>query len=480
MSAPLHSIGICPVCGAGLCGVRVYEGGEAGIYPLAICDECEAIWTEPDLDRKPIFPDPEDARSPVDGQPLWGESSHWADLQEIAFVGWDDHIESELSYHDPDSAADEKLTPNSLTSTSASPSSLDPNAAKHGQANATGADAEGSKPSTKFSKTKRAVVCYPVTDDCLRRIRQAAGDEYEVVNAGQERVDELLPTADIFIGHAKVPVDWDRVLRAGRLRWIQSSAAGLDHCLVPGVIDSDIVVCSASGLFAPQVAEQTFALLMGLLRRIRLFTEATRKREFIRLPTDDLRGKTVGIVGLGGNGRYIAKMLAPWGVRILATDFYPSMKPAEVERLDSPEGLPRLLAESDIVILALPLNASTESLFNESTFALMRPGSYLVNVARGGVVSEAALVAALDSGHIAGAGLDVTEVEPLPEESLLWDRSNVLITPHVGAQSYRRISDTTDLVCENLKRYRRGVHTWNKVDKRLGFPHPSIVWHPGV
>jgi D-3-phosphoglycerate dehydrogenase len=132
------------------------------------------------------------------------------------------------------------------------------------------------------------------------------------------------------------------------------------------------------------------------------------------------------------------------------------------------------------VILALPLNASTESLFNESTFALMRPGSYLVNVARGGVVSEAALVAALDSGHLAGAGLDVTEVEPLPEESLLWDRSNVLITPHVGAQSYRRISDTTDLVCENLKRYRRGVHTWNKVDKRLGFPHPSIVWHPGV
>jgi D-3-phosphoglycerate dehydrogenase len=110
----------------------------------------------------------------------------------------------------------------------------------------------------------------------------------------------------------------------------------------------------------------------------------------------------------------------------------------------------------------------------------MRPGSYLVNVARGGVVSEAALVAALDSGHLAGAGLDVTEVEPLPEESLLWDRSNVLITPHVGAQSYRRISDTTDLVCENLKRYRRGVHTWNKVDKRLGFPHPSIVWHPGV
>ncbi len=108
----------------------------------------------------------------------------------------------------------------------------------------------------------------------------------------------------------------------------------------------------------------------------------------------------------------------------------------------------------------------------------MKPGSYLINVARGAVVSEAALVAALDSGHLAGAGLDVTEVEPLPAESQLWDRTNVLITPHVGAQSARRVPDTTDLVCENLRRYRSGLSLWNVVDKRLGFPHPSVIWRP--
>jgi len=324
----------------------------------------------------------------------------------------------------------------------------------------------------------RAVLCYPVTESCINKIRLAAGD-FEVVNAGQERIDELLPTADVFIGHAKVPVDWERALRSKRLRWIQSSAAGLDHCLVPGVIESDIVVCSASGLFAPQVAEQTFALLMGLLRRIRLFTEATANRDFTRQPTDDLRGKTIGIVGLGGNGRFISRMLSPWGVRIIATDHYPDQRPQEVSELWGADQLPRLLSQSDIVILTLPLNDSTHGLFDSAMIGQMKRGSYLINVARGAVVLEESLVAALDSGQIAAAGLDVTEVEPLAPESQLWDRTNVLITPHVGAQSFRRVSDTTDLVCENLRRYRQGLTPWNVVDKRLGFPHPSVVWRPG-
>jgi len=321
----------------------------------------------------------------------------------------------------------------------------------------------------------RIVLCYPITDQCLSRIQAAAGDA-AVIDAGQARIDELLPTADIFIGHAKVPVNWDRVLKAGRLRWIQSSAAGLDHCLVPGVIDSDIIVSSASGLFAAQVAEQTFALMMGLLRRIRLFTEATKKREFIRLPTDDLRCKTVGIVGLGGNGRMIARMLAPWDVKIIATDYYPDECPAEVSELMAADQLDTLLRRSDIVILTLPLNETTEGLFDASRLKNMRRGSYLINVARGSVVVESALVDAIASGHIAGAGLDVTEIEPLPLSSLLWDHSSVLITPHVGAQSARRVSDTTTLVCENLRRYWAGQPLWNVVDKRLGFPHPSKVW----
>ncbi|WP_146460672.1 D-2-hydroxyacid dehydrogenase [Rubripirellula tenax] len=321
----------------------------------------------------------------------------------------------------------------------------------------------------------RIVLCYPVNDKHIAQI-QAAAPDAEIVNAGQERVDELLPTAEVFIGHAKVPVDWDRVLEAGRLRWIQSSAAGLDHCLVPGVIESDIVVSSASGLFAPQVAEQTFALLLGLLRQLPLFFRAESKREFVRLPTDDLRGKTVGIVGMGGNGRMLVKMLAPWDVRMIATDYYPVDAPKEVEHLWPADKLDLLLSESDIVILTLPLFAETLGLFDRARIAKMRPGSYLINVARGSIVVESALVEALASGHLAGAGLDVTEVEPLAETSLLWDDAKVIITPHVGAQSSRRVDDSTDLACINLRRYLSGQEPYNRVDKKLGFPHPSVVY----
>ncbi|MCC9602713.1 D-2-hydroxyacid dehydrogenase [Stieleria sp. JC731] len=322
----------------------------------------------------------------------------------------------------------------------------------------------------------RIVLCYPVGERHIKQIRAAAPD-YEVINAGQEKIDELLPTAEIFIGHAKVPVNWDRVLDAGKLRWIQSSAAGLDHCLVPGVIANDqITVSSASGLFAPQVAEQTFSLLFGVIRRAPLFFRAERKREFVRLPTDDLRGKTVGIVGLGGNGRALARMLSPWDVRIVATDYYPVDCPPEVDELWPADELDVLLEQSDVVILALPLNRSTRGLFDEERFSKMKRGSYLINVARGAIVQEAALCAALESGHLAGAGLDVTEVEPLPEDSLLWDDPKVMISPHVGAQSNRRVDDSTNMTAINLKRYQAGLPVYNRVDKQLGFPHPSAAY----
>ena len=324
----------------------------------------------------------------------------------------------------------------------------------------------------------RIVLCYPVQERHLDQIQSAAPDA-EIVNASQERIDDVLPTADIFIGHAKVPVDWDRVLAAGRLKWIQSSAAGLDHCLVAGVVDSDIVVSSASGLFAPQVAEQTFSLLFGLLRKAPLFFRAQHQREFIRLPTDDLRGKTVGIVGMGGNGRMLAQMLAPWEVKLVATDYFPVDAPSELRHFWNSDQLDELLAVSDIVLLTLPLNDQTKGLFDSNRIAKMRSGALLINVARGPVVVEKDLVAALNAGHLSGAGLDVTEAEPLPPESLLWDDPRVMISPHVGAQSSRRVDDTTDFACMNLKRFLNGQLPYNRVDKKLGFPHPSVVWRPG-
>jgi phosphoglycerate dehydrogenase-like enzyme len=318
----------------------------------------------------------------------------------------------------------------------------------------------------------RIVLCYPIEHRPYEQI-QAAAAGHELVDAGQERIATELLAADIFCGHAKVPVPWAEVVRQGRLKWIQSSAAGLDHCLTPETIASDIVVTSASGLFADQVAEQTLALLLGLLRGLPVFFRAQQKREFIRRPTLDLHRATVGIVGLGGNGTRLAEVLRPFKTRIIATDMFADQRPACVDALWPADQLDRLLAESDIVILCVPLNVQTQGMIGAAQLARMKRGAILINVARGPVVVERDLIAALRSGHLAGAGLDVTEVEPLPVDSPLWVLPNVIITPHVGAQSHRRADDTTDLVCENLRRYFAKRPLLNLVDKRLGFPTPA-------
>ena len=318
----------------------------------------------------------------------------------------------------------------------------------------------------------RIVLCYPVEPKHIERIA-AAMPGAEVIDAGQEHIaEELLGMgADIFCGHAKVPVDWDAVVRQGRLRWIQSSAAGMDHCLVPSVIRSDIVVSSASGILADQVGEHTIALVTGWHRSLPVFFQAQQKKEFIRRPTRDLTRSTVGIVGLGGNGRRLARMLQAFETRTLATDLFPVDKPDCVETLWPADRLDDLLRASDVVVLCLPLNDSTRGMFNAETLLKMKRGSLLVNMARGPIVIADDLVVALEAEYLAGAVLDVTDPEPLPPESRLWDLPNVMITPHVGGQSRWRIDTMTELFCRNLRRWREERPLINYLaDKQLGFP----------
>jgi phosphoglycerate dehydrogenase-like enzyme len=316
----------------------------------------------------------------------------------------------------------------------------------------------------------RIVLCYPVEPKHIAQIA-AAMPGAEIVDAGQEHVGEELFAADIFCGHAKVPVDWDGVVRKGRLRWIQSSAAGMDHCLVPSVIESDIAVTSASGVLADQVAEHTIALVTAWGRSLPTFLRAQQKKEFIRRPTRDLTRSTVGIVGLGGVGRRLARLLAAFDVRVLATDLFPVDKPECVETLWPADRLDDLLAAVDIAVLCLPLNASTRGIINAAKLARMKRNALLANMARGALVVTSDLVAALEAGHLAGAVMDVTEPEPLPPENPLWEMPNVMITPHVGGQSSWRIDNMTCLFCRNLLRWRQNLPLVNYLsDKRLGFP----------
>ncbi|MEM8865860.1 MAG: D-2-hydroxyacid dehydrogenase [Planctomycetota bacterium] len=322
----------------------------------------------------------------------------------------------------------------------------------------------------------RIVLCYPVEPRHIEQI-QTAAPEAEIVDAGQENIAKLLPTADIYCGHAKVPVPWEETVAAGRLQWIQSSAAGMDHCLTPPVIASDILVSSASGILAEQVLDHTFALLLGSLRDLPTFFRAQQKREFVRRPTRDLSGTTVGIVGLGGNGRRIAEALAAFRTHILATDYFAQDKPDYVDWLGEAGELDAMLPQVDTLILTAPLNDQTRGMIDRRRLQLMRPGATLVNVARGPLVVEADLVEALHSRHLGAAAVDVTEVEPLPAESPLWDAPNTIITPHVGGQRATRIDDMTKLFCKNLTRYQQGERLINQTDKDLGFPCPAdALW----
>jgi len=317
----------------------------------------------------------------------------------------------------------------------------------------------------------RIVLCYPVEPRHIAQIQRCLPSA-TVVDAGQERVAAELPGADIFCGHPKVPVPWADVVAAGRLRWIQSSAAGLDHCLVPSVVESPIVVTSASGVLADQVAEHTLALLTACTRRIPLFLAQQARREFVRRPTRDLTGATVVIVGLGGNGRRLVEVLAPFRVRILATDWFPVRKPAAVEFLGGPDTLPDLLPQADVLILAAPLTDHTRDMIDAAALARLKPGAILVNVARGPLVVEDALVDALESGQLDSAGIDVTPDEPPAPTSRLWNAPRLVITPHVGGQAADRIDAMTDFFCDNLRRHGEGRPLVNLVDKRLGFPQP--------
>ena len=316
----------------------------------------------------------------------------------------------------------------------------------------------------------RIVLCYITKPAHLEQIA-AVMPEAEIVDASQEQIAAEIFAADIFCGHAKVPVDWDGVVRQGRLQWIQSSAAGMDHCLVPSVIDSDIIVTSASGALADQVAEHTIALMTAWTRSLPTFFRAQQKKEYVRRPTRDLTRSTVGIVGLGGVGRRLARLLAAFETRILAVDMFPVDKPDGVESLWPAERLGELLPLADFLVLSVPLNPTTEGMIDARAIKQMKPGAVLVNVARGPLVVERDLVAALENGHLAGAVMDVAQQEPLPASSKLWDLPQAIITPHVGGQAAWRNDKITDLFCRNLVRWKQGQPLINFLThKRLGFP----------
>jgi phosphoglycerate dehydrogenase-like enzyme len=263
---------------------------------------------------------------------------------------------------------------------------------------------------------------------------------------------------------------------AKRLRWLHLSSAGATHVLFPEMIASDVVVTNSRGLYGVPIAEHIVGVMIILARklheayRFQLAGKWAQKEMFNRYPTlSELSGRTTGIIGLGDIGLAVAERVKALGMRVIASKRTVGTRPSCVDELLGPEGLPQLLRDSDFVVIAAPLTPETRGLIGEHELRLMKPTAYILNVGRGAIIQEAMLIRALQEGWIAGAGLDVTEVEPLPTDSELFRLPNVFLTPHCSGLRSNYWEHSVAIFKPNLAKFLRGEPLDKVVDKRSGY-----------
>jgi phosphoglycerate dehydrogenase-like enzyme len=266
------------------------------------------------------------------------------------------------------------------------------------------------------------------------------------------------------------------VLAAGPgIRWIQSYSAGVERCVaIPALRERDVLLTNMQRIAGPVMAEHVLALMLAYSRGLNFFIPEQQAARWTReLPPPQrmlsLEGKTVLVVGLGGIGVEVAKRASALGMRVTAIRASGREGPPFVSYVGLPDELGKLAAEADFVVNTAPLTPATTGMFDAKFFAAVKPGAYFVNVGRGQSVVQADLVAALKGGRLGGAGLDVTDPEPLPADSPLWKMPNVIITPHVSAQSDVDDDARFAIVAENLRRYVAGEKMLSVVDVAKGY-----------
>jgi len=329
----------------------------------------------------------------------------------------------------------------------------------------------------------KLVIHPPVDAERLARIAAAAGP-MAVVNAADE-ADALrhLPDADAFFGKLTPPL----LAAAPRLRWVQAPTASLEHYLFPELAAHPCVLTNMRGLFSDVIADQVMGYVLCFARNLHVyvlqaavgrwapvggeaarvaFTSGPGTVNDIDRAHRHLGGATLGVVGLGAIGREVARRAAAFGMRVVAVDPRPADVPAEVAAVWPVDALPRLLAESEYVVVAAPHTPRSAGMFRRAQFRQMRRDAVLINIGRGALVVLDDLVAALDAGELAGAALDVFETEPLPPDHPLWRMpGRVILTPHVAGYSPRIAGRHLDALLDNVGRFARGETLRNVVDK---------------
>ncbi|MEV5963738.1 D-2-hydroxyacid dehydrogenase [Kribbella sp. NPDC051952] len=281
-------------------------------------------------------------------------------------------------------------------------------------------------------------------------------------------VDSLDDAADIFgemeavIGRVRPEV----LAKAPRLRWVHSPSAGVDADLTPEMLASPVVLTSSAGNGGISLAEHSILLMLMLNRDVPRWMRAQADHRWDHFVHSELAGLTVGIYGLGNSGIDLAQKAKAFHMRVLGVRRRPELPTPYVDELVE---LDRLLAESDFVVVTTPRTPSTAGIIDRDAFARMKKSAYYICISRGGIADDDALLEALQTGQIAGAGLDAHGVEPLPAESPFWSLPNVIVTPHNGATSTGTRRRSQEIIAENLRRFIAGEPLNNVVDKSAGY-----------
>ncbi|MFN9374011.1 MAG: D-2-hydroxyacid dehydrogenase [Planctomycetaceae bacterium] len=332
-----------------------------------------------------------------------------------------------------------------------------------------------------------SLVLFPALDVCRLAAVDEAARPLDVVNCHTlDDARQAMPEATAFFGK----ITPELLAAAPRLRWVQSPTASLEHYLFPELVAHPCQLSNMRGLFSDVIADHVLGLVVCFARNLHLYIrqqvqhrwaplggEAARS-DFISGPGVEnaidrahrhLADQTLGIVGCGAIGAEVARRARAFGLTVLAVDPQPRDLPGVIDEVWPLAALPRLLAQSDYVVIAAPHTPQTEKLFRASLFAQMRRTAYLINIGRGAIVDLADLTSALQQGVIAGAGLDVFETEPLPAEHPLWDLPQVILTPHIAGASPAIPRRHLATLLDNIRRFVRGEPPTTLVDKQAWY-----------
>ena len=313
------------------------------------------------------------------------------------------------------------------------------------------------------------IVTARLNEKDLNTVRAIAPDVDFVVTTTREDMLREIEDADALFGHGATP---ELIHRAKRLRWIQTGNVGVEGMMFPELINSDIVLANARGTTAINIAEHVMALVLAFARTIHTLVKRQTEKVWerrVNLPVLEIAGETLGILGLGSIGLETAKRAHAFDMRLLAVDPTQTEKPDYVESLWKTDRLHDMLRQSDFVAICCPLTPETQGMMGAAEFRAMKPTAFLINIARGKIVDETALIKTLQAGEIAGAGLDATDPEPVAQDNPLWEMDNVIITPHNAGQSPKAPRRVFELFCENLKHFIAGEPLINVVDKTRGY-----------